>query len=82
MKRRQSDSRSQVRPCRSYAAARLFIADSCGMCHQVRRWALLGFFLRLPIVAPLAQLLADASGAEPRSIPTADHVSSNRAPGL
>lgn len=115
--------------------ARLFIADSCGMCHQVRRWferrgarqltivpaeshpsgrltrityespdgtlassgigavaralehihlgwALLGFFLRLPVVAPLAQLLADASGAEPRSIPTADNLSSNRAPGL
>lgn len=45
-------------------------------------WAQLGFFLRLPIVAPLAQLLADASGADPRSIPTADNVSSNRAPGL
>jgi protein-S-isoprenylcysteine O-methyltransferase Ste14 len=32
-------------------------------------WALLGFLVRLPIVCPLAQLLADASGAEPRRIP-------------
>jgi protein-S-isoprenylcysteine O-methyltransferase Ste14 len=32
-------------------------------------WALLGFLLRLPIVSQLAQLLADASGAEPRPLP-------------
>jgi hypothetical protein len=32
-------------------------------------WALLGFLLRLPIIAPLAQLLADASGGEPRRVP-------------
>ena len=32
-------------------------------------WALVGFVLRLPIVGPLAQLVADASGAAPRSIP-------------
>ena len=31
-------------------------------------WALAGFALRLPIVNPLVQLLADASGAEPRLI--------------
>ncbi len=31
-------------------------------------WALLGFLLRLPILCELAQLLADASGAEPRPI--------------
>ncbi len=32
-------------------------------------WAFLGFLLRLPIVRELAQLLADASGAEARAIP-------------
>jgi hypothetical protein len=31
-------------------------------------WALCGFLLRLPVVSHLAQLLADASGAEPRTI--------------
>jgi hypothetical protein len=33
-------------------------------------WAIAGFALRLPGVAGLAQLLADASGAEPRGIPS------------
>ncbi len=32
-------------------------------------WALIGFALRLPILCPLAQLLVDASGGEPRRIP-------------
>jgi hypothetical protein len=32
-------------------------------------WAFVGFLLRLPVVCQLAQLLADASGAEPRPIP-------------
>jgi protein-S-isoprenylcysteine O-methyltransferase Ste14 len=102
--------------------ARLFVADSCGMCRQVGTWfanrgarhleivpaekhpsraltrityesgdgtfttdgvdavaralehlhfwwALAAFALRLPIAAQLAQLLADASGAQPRRIP-------------
>jgi hypothetical protein len=31
-------------------------------------WAFLGFFLRLPIVGSVAQFLADASGAEPRTV--------------
>jgi protein-S-isoprenylcysteine O-methyltransferase Ste14 len=31
-------------------------------------WALLGFLLRVPLIAQLAQLLADASGGEPRRI--------------
>jgi protein-S-isoprenylcysteine O-methyltransferase Ste14 len=31
-------------------------------------WALLGFAIRLPIVSPLMQLLADASGAAPRLV--------------
>ena len=31
-------------------------------------WALLAFLLRLPILSSVAQLLADASGAEPRTI--------------
>ena len=36
-------------------------------------WALVGFALRLPIVCALAHLLADASGAAPRTIgPAAD----------
>jgi len=32
-------------------------------------WALVGFVLRLPLVRQFSQLLADASGAEPRTIP-------------
>lgn len=32
-------------------------------------WSLLSFLLRLPLVGGLVQLLADASGAEPRTIP-------------
>ena len=31
-------------------------------------WAMIGFLLRVPIVSAVAQLLADASGAEPRKI--------------
>ena len=31
-------------------------------------WALAGFAIRMPIVAPFVQLLADASGAEPRPV--------------
>jgi protein-S-isoprenylcysteine O-methyltransferase Ste14 len=34
-------------------------------------WALIGFFLRLPVIQELAELLADASGGEPRAIPHA-----------
>ena len=102
--------------------ARLFVATSCGMCHQIGMWfakrdarqleivpaerhpsrsltrityesgdgtfttdgvdaiaralehlhfwwAMVAFALRLPVVAPLVQLLADASGAQPRRIP-------------
>src|SRR5258708_27078123 len=33
-------------------------------------WALIGFALRLPLLCPLAQLLVDASGGEPRAAPT------------
>jgi hypothetical protein len=32
-------------------------------------WAFAAFALRLPVVAQLAQLLADAAGAQPRRIP-------------
>ncbi len=32
-------------------------------------WAFVGFLLRLPVISPLVQLFADASGAEPRIIP-------------
>jgi protein-S-isoprenylcysteine O-methyltransferase Ste14 len=38
--------------------------------HTHLGWALLGFAIRLPIVSPTVQLLADASGAEPRRIRT------------
>ena len=31
-------------------------------------WAFIGFVLRLPVIREFAQLLADASGAEPRTI--------------
>lgn len=31
-------------------------------------WAMIGFVLRMPIISTIAQLLADASGAEPRKI--------------
>ena len=102
------------------AAPRLFVAESCGMCREVRGWfehrgvrhleivpaethptrslrrityqsadgtevggveaiacalqhlhlgwALVGSVLRLPVVRPVVQLLADASGAQPRPI--------------
>src|SRR5262249_17804827 len=39
-----------------------------GLEHIHLGWALVGFFLRLPVVCQLCQLLADASGAEPRRI--------------
>ncbi len=32
-------------------------------------WALVGFFLRIPVIRPLVQILADACGAEPRRLP-------------
>jgi len=35
-------------------------------------WALASFFVRLPLIQPLTQLLADASGAEPRHLPIRD----------
>jgi len=44
-------------------------------------WALLGFLLRLPAVRQLAQLLADASGAEPRTISSATHLPASNRPG-
>jgi protein-S-isoprenylcysteine O-methyltransferase Ste14 len=34
-------------------------------------WAVVAFVIRLPLVCPLLQLLADASGAEPRTVPAA-----------
>jgi hypothetical protein len=34
-------------------------------------WAMVAFMMRLPLVCPLLQLFADASGAEPRTIPSA-----------
>ena len=40
-----------------------------GFDHVHLGWAALGFFLRLPVVRPLMQLLVDASGGESRPIP-------------
>jgi hypothetical protein len=44
-------------------------------------WALLGFLLRLPVVCQLAQLLADASGAESRTITSGACLSASNRPG-
>ena len=44
-------------------------------------WALLGFLLRLPVVCQLAQLLADASGAEPRTISSETCLSAGKRQG-
>lgn len=41
-------------------------------------WALVGCFLRLPGITQLAQVLADASGAEPRTIPRSLELSPPR----
>jgi protein-S-isoprenylcysteine O-methyltransferase Ste14 len=43
-------------------------------------WAMLGFFVRLPIVRPLLQLMADVSGGEERLVPR-DVPASCAAPG-
>ena len=52
---------------RSYVASG---TDAIGRAleHTHLGWAMVGFAIRLPIVSPAVQLLADASGAEPRSI--------------
>jgi hypothetical protein len=39
--------------------------------HTHLGWAMVAFVIRLPLVVSLLQLLADASGAEPRTIPAA-----------
>ena len=41
-------------------------------------WALAGCLLRLPLVCQLAQLLADASGGEPRSLPMSPLAKASR----
>ena len=43
-------------------------AIACALQHLHLGWAFVGSALRLPIVRPLAQLIADASGAQPRQI--------------
>lgn len=43
-------------------------AIACALQHLHLGWAFVGSVLRLPIVRPLAQLIADASGAQPRQI--------------
>ena len=53
---------------RSHAASGL-AAIGRALEHIHLGWALFGFALRLPIVRPLVQLLADASGAEARTLP-------------
>jgi hypothetical protein len=44
------------------------VAISRALEHIHLGWALIGFACRLPIVASFVQLLADASGAQPRRI--------------
>jgi protein-S-isoprenylcysteine O-methyltransferase Ste14 len=41
-----------------------------GLEHLHFGWAVAGFALRLPIVCPIVQLIVDASGGAPRTIPT------------
>jgi len=43
-------------------------------------WALVGWCLRLPVVAPLAQLLADAVGAGPRTLRPGERYPAARGP--
>ena len=51
------------------AAASGIAAVARALEHVHIGWATLGFFLRFPIICPLVQLLTDASGGEPRTIP-------------
>lgn len=44
-------------------------------------WALAGFLIRVPLVCLLIQLLADASGAEPRGMPPAPPSTKVHSPG-
>jgi protein-S-isoprenylcysteine O-methyltransferase Ste14 len=53
-------------PADDTASASGIAAVARALEHVHLGWALLGFLLRLPIVNPLAQLLVDASGGEPR----------------
>jgi protein-S-isoprenylcysteine O-methyltransferase Ste14 len=55
-------------PCDGTSAVCGIAAVARALEHVHFGWAFLGVLLRLPIVLELAQLLADASGAEPRSI--------------
>jgi protein-S-isoprenylcysteine O-methyltransferase Ste14 len=43
-------------------------AIACALQHIHLGWALVGSVLRLPFIRPLAQLIADASGAQPRRV--------------
>jgi hypothetical protein len=70
----QALRRVTYEPADDTASASGIAAIARALEHVHLGWALLGFLLRLPVVAPVAQLLVDASGAEPRSIP--------RRPGL
>ena len=73
----------RIVPAETHPSARCGVSPTSRVqCQRLRRrgdrprlehihlgWAAVGFLLRLPIVRPLAQLLADASGAGPRTIP-------------
>ena len=56
-------------PADGSAAATGITAVARALEHVHIGWATLAFFLRLPIICPLVQLLTDASGGEPRTIP-------------
>jgi protein-S-isoprenylcysteine O-methyltransferase Ste14 len=74
----QHPSRSLTRityqPSDGTRAARGVEAIARALEHVHLGWALVGCFLRLPGIAQLAQLLADASGAQPRRLPIQDGV--------
>ncbi len=65
----QSLTRITYEPADSTRSARGVEAIARALEHVHIGWALVGCFLRLPLIAPLAQLLADASGAQPRRLP-------------
>src|SRR5436190_3674002 len=62
-------ARITYQPADGSASASGIAAVARALEHVHLGWAFVGFFLRLPTVSPLVQLLADASGAGPRLIP-------------
>jgi protein-S-isoprenylcysteine O-methyltransferase Ste14 len=61
-------TRITYEPADGSAASRGVDAIARGLEHVHFGWAYVGFLVRLPVVSPAVQLIADASGAEPRRI--------------